>query len=568
MKSRKNLYVIISMIILAACLYNVKSYIFMEEVVEGSTETVHAPELNKLIARSVNDMGITLVVDGREINTGKKNLYMDENLNVMIPASIMTEAFTCASGIYDGKTAVLQKGNVKVKADIGDNVIHVNDNKVTVQAAVTKRTDGVYIPAEIVEQGLNYSYTWDINENKAYMVNQKPEESILPYAYDYRENGRDTKIENQGKYGTCWAFAALTALETALLPEEDYDFSEDNMSLNNGYLISLEDGGEYTLAMAYLTSWTGPVLEKDDPYGDYITEVDLDPIKHVQEIQIIEGKNFESIKKAVFLYGGVQSSLYTSLTDSSSNSYYYNKENYSYCYVGTNKPNHDVVIIGWDDNYPKENFNAKIEGDGAFICQNSWGESFGDNGVFYVSYYDSNIGMHNVVYTGVEEIDNYDNIYQSDICGWVGQMGYNDPTAYFANAYTPKEDETLEAVGFYATGKGTEYEIYIVEDFKDTDSFDEKKLIQTGSFNNAGYYTVKLNETIELNEGQKYAVVIKITTPNSVYPIAVEYNAGYSTSLVDLSDGEGYISLRGRSWEHVEETKECNICLKVFTNRR
>ena len=34
----------------------------------------------------------------------------------------------------------------------------------------------------------------------------------------------------------------------------------------------------------------------------------------------------------------------------------YNKETKAYCYMGQEKPNHDVVIIGWDDNYSKENF--------------------------------------------------------------------------------------------------------------------------------------------------------------------------------------------------------------------
>ena len=102
---------------------------------------------------------------------------------------------------------------------------------------------------------------------------------------------------------------------------------------------------------------------------------------------------------------------------------------YSYCYIGTKKPNHDVVIIGWDDNYSKDNFSVSLEGNGAFICVNSWGDRFGDDGLFYVSYYDSNIGIHNVVYTRVEDNDNYDNIYQSDLCGWVGQLGYECDTA-------------------------------------------------------------------------------------------------------------------------------------------
>lgn len=113
-----------------------------------------------------------------------------------------------------------------------------------------------------------------------------------------------------------------------------------------------------------------------------------------------------------------------------------------------------MAIIGWDDSYPKENFNVDLEGDGAFICQNSWGESFGENGVFYVSYYDTNIGTHNVAYTKVESTDNYDHIYQSDLCGWVGQLGYNKNSMYGANVYTAEGAESLKSSVFLCDRKG------------------------------------------------------------------------------------------------------------------
>ena len=52
-----------------------------------------------------------------------------------------------------------------------------------------------------------------------------------------------------------------------------------------------------------------------------------------------------------------------------------------------------------------------------------------------------------VVYTRVEDNDNYDNIYQSDLCGWVGQLGYECDTAYFSNVYTAQSDEELYVFG-------------------------------------------------------------------------------------------------------------------------
>ena len=226
------------------------------------------------------------------------------------------------------------------------------------------------------------------------------------------------------------------------------------------------------------------------------------------------------------------------------------------------------MIIGWDDHYPKDNFSADIEGDGAFICQNSWGEGFGEDGVFYISYYDTNIGSHSVVYTKVENTDNYDNIYQSDLCGWVGQLGYNKDSIYGANVFTAHGAEELKAASFYATGKDSEYELYIVRNFEDTSSFANMIPVASGKLANAGYYTVDFSQSILVESGERYAVVLHITTPNSVHPMAIEYIADEMTQSVILEDGESYISATGYSWTGVEEARECNLCIKAFSNNQ
>ena len=53
--------------------------------------------------------------------------------------------------------------------------------------------------------------------------------------------------------------------------------------------------------------------------------------------------------------------------------------------------NHAVTIIGWDDNFSADNFVAKPPADGAWIIQNSWGSDWGDDGCFYMSYYDETL---------------------------------------------------------------------------------------------------------------------------------------------------------------------------------
>ena len=415
------------------------------------------------------------------------------------------------------------------------------------------------------DKAFSYSVPFDIAENVVTAADTD-DSAVIPTRFDMREKGRVSKVRNQGSYGTCWAFAATSALESSLYPEEENLFSVDHMSMSNSYNVNQYDGGEYTIGMAYLAAWQGPVYEKDDPYGDGKTNGRLTAVKHVQEMQIIDGKNYEGIKEAVFQYGGVQSSLYSTIRSSQGSSEFYNKDTSAYCYIGTEKPNHDVVIIGWDDNYPASNFNTPLEGDGAFICQNSWGEDFGEGGIFYVSYYDTNIGTHNVVYTRVDETDNYDHIYQSDLCGWVGKMGYDNEEIYGANVFTAEGDEDVAAASFYATGADTSYELYLVHDFEDEKSLDDRIKVAEGSCKQAGYYTVDFKTPMQVKAGERYAIVLYIKTPGAAHPMAIEYDSGEaSLDTVNLEDGEGYISYNGRTFVNVKEKQDCNLCIKAFT---
>lgn len=521
------------------------------------------------IAESINSTPIKLEVSGKTADIKKGQLYMDTTMSLMIPVDAISDIFDCAVNVYDTNKLIIEKGTNKVTILENEIVMHVNESEINIKTAMIWKLGVLYVPAEVLKNGLAYSYIFDVKTNTAIMMDSNSDARTIPYAYNYTLIGKSPVVKDQGKYGTCWAFASLTALETTLMPEEKLEFSEDHMSLNNSFSMNQSEGGDYTMSIAYLSAWQGPVLEIDDPYGDGKSDNKLKAVKHVQEVQIVESKDYEAIKKMVYKYGGVQSSLYLSLRSPNGYSVFYNKKNYAYCYIGTDRPNHDIVIIGWDDNYPKENFNADIENDGAFICRNSWGSKFGDSGNFYVSYYDTNIGMHNVVYTKVEDNDNYNNIYQSDLCGWVGNMGYGSDTAYFANVYTAKGNEDLQAVSFYATGLDTSYVVYVVKDFQDSDSFSKRGIsVASGKLNNSGYYTIDLKNSISLNKGEKYAILVKIVTPNSGKPIAIEYHNDYRTASFDINDGEGYVSWNGNNWENTESRYESNVCLKAFTNNR
>lgn len=563
--NRRRIYLFL--ILLTAVLLVVRNrHVFTSEWVEqGEQEGSYPADWYPIISEDVNQKKIRLFVDGREIVTGREQVLMDQSGRFLLPVSVLTEAFSCSARIYDNRTLIIEKNVRKAELTVEEYEIRMDGDAYPLSAPLVRQDETFYVPVEAVELSLSYTTNWSVEDNSLNMIAENPSEPVLPAVYDYREALRAPRVQNQGTLGTCWAFASLMALESRLLPEERYDFSEDHMSRKNSFGMDQNDGGEYTMSMAYLLAWQGPVLESEDAYGDGVSPSGLKPSKHVQGIEVIPSKDYETIKEAVFFYGGVQSSLYTSMITGEKESGFYNKEKGAYCYIGTAKPNHDIVIIGWDDNYPKENFPVQPEKDGAFICANSWGGEFGEEGYFYVSYYDVNIGIHNVLYRRVDETDVYDGIYQTDLCGWVGQLGYGKDSAWFANIYEAESDEELMAAGFYATGSDTSYELYTVTDAAGSGSFSTRKPAGSGTLKNPGYYTIDLDEPVMLKKGQRFAVIVNITTPDSVHPVAIEYNAPDKPGKADISDGEGYISYKGTDWERVEQKQSCNVCLKAYT---
>lgn len=398
----------------------------------------------------------------------------------------------------------------------------------------------------------------------------EPEKNIaqidLPAAYRYTEENMP-KVQNQEGTNTCWAFASLTALESSKNESVKNTFSVDHLRYQNPFDDSFEEGGSYTVTMSYLLSWKGPVLEESDPF-DGESEETIPSAVHVQEIRQIEPKDYQAIKRFVYLYGGVESALYLDFDEYMTNSACYDEKHFTYCYQGEETSNHDVVIIGWDDHYPAENFSGNVTKDGAFLCQNSWGENFGDKGIFYVSYEDVNIGGYGVVYSRVDGVDNYDKIYQSDLCGYTAQIGYNQEECWFANVYTADESVSARAAGFYATGKHTEYEIYAVSGFEDEKSFKKKEYICSGFLEDAGYYTIDFPQAVNVEAGTDFALAVKIKTKNAEYPVAIECQVPGLSENADLTDGCGYLSYQGSIWEHIEKTKEYNICLKAYADLR
>lgn len=567
---RSKRYIALGLVLALVFLYKFQIADFTNcEVGQFRGGTLSANVWYPLVADDVNSQVLRVVIDNKEYTNEKYPFFMDDNRNIMVPVSILTEALNCSAHLYDGTNLLVEKHSNYALLTLDELLAENHEDLQEISSPLTKIDGQYYVSLNDLSALLGYRFTFEVKNNTFITADTAEDPNSLPPRYDLREKDRLSVIKDQGKLGTCWAFASLGALESSLRPEENLVFSVDHMSMSNSFNNTQMDGGEYTMSMAYLAAWQGPVYEADDPYGDGKSDNALKPVKHVQEMRIIPAKDLAAIKRYVFQYGGVQTSMYSSLKNANSTSKYYNEDTFSYCYIGTKKSNHDVVIIGWDDNYSKENFDMPLEGDGAFICQNSWGSEFGDDGVFYVSYYDSNIATHNVVYTRVDENDNYDNIYQSDLCGWVGKMGYDKESMYGANVYTAEKNENVVAASFYATGPDTEYKVFVVDNFTGKSSLHDRTLVASGTLKDAGYYTIDFEQEIPVAAGNRYAVVVYIKTPGATHPMAIEYDAGGKVlDNVDLEDGECYISYSGGTFINVKEKQDANLCIKAFTNNR
>lgn len=538
-----------------------------EVQVKRTTARNFSSEFLSDLAEMDNQKGVSVVVGQETLSFVEEKPYVSAKGCLMFPVDQLTDAFNCSTQIYENGNILIEKGSNSISLYTNSAAANINGQLVELKDKVQIVSDKLYVPIGDIAQYINYDFVMNYKTASASMTRIAAEVE-LPKHYDMRELERVTPVRDQGLYGTCWAFASLAALETTLTPQENLMFSPDHMSLCNSFSLGQNEGGEYTMAIAYMASWQGPVYESDDPYGDGKTNPDLKARKHLEEAQILAPKDYVAIKEAIYKYGAVETSIYTQMKTANSWSGYYNRERATYYYNQEATCNHDIIIVGWDDDFPKEYFTITPENDGAFICKNSWGTEFGEDGYFYVSYEDANIGTTNVVYTKLGDANNFDNIYQSDLLGWRGQLGYEKDQAYFANVYRAGEDEELAAVSFYATDVDTTYQVYVVPEFEDEDSLNDRKLVAEGSFEQAGYYTVRLDEAVKLKDNQKFAVVVHIQTPGAIHPVAIEYDADSRTREFDITDGEGYISLYGNKWMSAEKNKDCNLCLKAFTNDR
>jgi len=427
----------------------------------------------------------------------------------------------------------------------------------------------------IVPSPIDFSYLKNISNKGLNILASTP----LPTSYDLRTLNKVTPVKNQGHSATCWIYATYGSLESNLMPGQNYNFSEQNMknllsdNYTNGFDRRSNGGGNYLMTSAYLTSWIGPIKNISDPWNpkQYNSPTDLPIQTHVQNIIYLalrsNSTDNQEIKEAIMNYGGVGTSIYMDYN----NTTICNKNTYSYYYNGTLDSYHDVTIVGWNDSYSRNNFSTIPPGDGAFIIKNSWGPQWGDNGYFYISYYDSNLGKQgeNAVFTA-EPLNDYTNIYQHDPLGWTGSLGKGDSINKFwgANVFTAASNETLKAVSFYTPVYNSNYTISIYNNTGSKPISASGPIVtQTGTIPTTGYHTIPLNFRANIQTGQNFSVVLELTTPEYTYPISISKPIrGYSSNANAIA-GESFASADGITWYDLTSViPNATICIKAFTD--
>ncbi|MDO4859564.1 MAG: lectin like domain-containing protein [Bacillota bacterium] len=251
----------------------------------------------------------------------------------------------------------------------------------------------------------------------------------------------------------------------------------------------------------------------------------------------------------------------TSLPGQEGSGNYINSDfaHYTYDFMG---PTHTVCVVGWDDNYAKENFRHIIggmdeteslelttpQGDGAWLVKNSWGseeEEFPNHGegnwgivdpetgkhtgYFWLSYYDTCISVPEAldfekINEGVKEItDQHDLMPVSE----VNAANVKD-TVRTANVFKAGVCEELQQVSCLTSYPDTEvtFDIYLLQEGFEKPVDGKLMDSVTETFDYGGFHKVKLENPFTVMKGQSYAIVVTQKTPEGKYAVNVQTASG------------------------------------------
>ncbi|MBP5378045.1 MAG: chitobiase/beta-hexosaminidase C-terminal domain-containing protein, partial [Ruminococcus sp.] len=246
--------------------------------------------------------------------------------------------------------------------------------------------------------------------------------------------------------------------------------------------------------------------------------------------------------------------------------------NSSYCERKPRFANHAVTIIGWDDSFPADHFKKQPEGNGAWLCQNSWGTHDGDDGYLWISYYDRTLSDF-AVYQLVNA-DEHDMILQYDSFIPIQTMSAYDTAeengpSYMADVFTSTGDMQLSAVGTYIYNAGTDYEVTVYSGLSDRNdpSSGTPSAVTKGRCDMTGFFTIDLDEPVILTGDEQFSVVVKLYCEDSPFVLPLESNLYVENEKNEIQDisnfvedsrmksltgrGESFFSADGKTWKDV-----------------
>lgn len=420
----------------------------------------------------------------------------------------------------------------------------------------------------------------------------KADPTALPQHFDLREAGGVTPARNQQNEETCWAYAAIAAAESsaAYLDGIHADLSENHMKYalsadgGNawGFDRSFDGGGNRDMAAAYFARRSGAVLEARDPAtaaqtarpaqatdavapSYTIGDILFLPVASGAQHLAGDSEDIDIIQRAILSFGGVFSDYRHDETrfDARYSSYWLPQATSDNAQFA-----HAVILVGWDNDFPADHFLTPAPGNGAWIAKNSFGGDYGENGFFYISYYDACIGSGATVFTNIAKTPAPLHAYQYDPFG--NNSTYSAAsmtTAWAANVFdrgASTARETLRQVGLYTCQPDVTVTLQVGQgDQGGSPEGFSSTTAQTVTLEYAGYHTITLDTPIALDL-RWFCVQAQYAAADGNALLPLEGREA-DCSQADARAGESWTSWDGTSWTDVStHYQNTNVCIKAF----
>ena len=417
--------------------------------------------------------------------------------------------------------------------------------------------------------------------------------------------------------GACWAYSAMNALESTLLNKYSttYNLSNSNNIVNvsherfylakafsgsnaNEYgFMTLGKGGYALHSILYLTGGYGPIaLNSNSPFnGEYTSDtlvsrnnvLNQKKIYDVTEIQVIGGVDPDSDSAVSNKINAIKDLINSGIgvtTNSrslrSGCSCFNTDTRASYCpnlngNYGSNCNYHASLIVGWNDNYSKDNFaeGYKPDKNGAWIIRNTHGSS----GEYYISYYDPYLlNNENMAITSIKSVG-YDHIYQYNPSGCKSYQYAGDYYCYSLGSVPSKQvvsifekngegNQKLDSVGFYVQSSSSKsVEVYFSSSSSNdipSDLFDSNnKICEKNNITNNGYYSCELSNSKIIS--QQY-FFIGLKGNGQIFAFQGNSHPTLSNDKVGISVRKNYY-LNNSTWTDAAISNSSTIFVKAFT---